>query len=982
MVFILTSSVQTKKTMDFKPKEIILRANKPLLLSKPDCVWVIVSGELEVYYSRVDKQGNIRSSRKYLYSASKGEMLFSLQEAGRVNSVALLAVSSEAKLIEVRKEFLPRLNANQLSIKFEKWVVKMGACFNEKAIPRVYESLEDCDDFELVEGDIAYPTKGLKWVEIQEGACSVYGSLTDNLADYQNITKGIIPVTSYLYIQARSEEVKLNVFSTIDIIHDELSLMLAIHYLQRFFVERLESLIHKQLRLEALGIKEKIRNNDNMIEGSLEALKSIVDQKDLLEFEVQGISSDLLGVCKIIGKEIQHTFEAPQHLDESSHSRLNQLKAIAQVSKIRVRKVILRGNWWQDENGHLLAFTAEEKEPVALIQQKNRKYLLKTAKDPKGRIVDKQVADELDPIAYMFFYSFETKMDSVKKIGAFAIKGLKRDIGLIILAALAGSFLGIFTPILSGLLFDDVIPQADRSFLVEVVSIMVIVGLISALLRLIKGVLRLRVETRSNINIQAALMDHLLRLPVTFFQQYSAGDLTARALGINSIREVLSHTLLTALLSGAFTLVNIILLFYYDSNLAWIGVGLGIVAFAFIIFIGLNKLKYDRQIAHQQGEIQGLLFGLLSGISKIRISGAEKRVFAIWAHSFGKLKNLGFRSENLENYATVFNNAFPLATNMIFFGAIFYIIQKLESTGDMISVGIFMAFITAFRQFLGDSLQISYAIISSLNIIPIFERIKPILEEEPESSIGSTDPGQLYGEIEMNAVTFRYHKDQAPVLKNISFSIKTGEMVAFVGPSGSGKSTIMRLLLGFEEPEAGSIYYDGQAFDSLNRELVRKQVGVVLQNGALMAGSISMNIIGNSELTLEDAMEAVKMAGMDEDIKQMPMGMHTVISEGASTFSGGQKQRLMIARAIVHKPRILFMDEATSALDNRTQNIVSESLERLQATRIVIAHRLSTVINADRIFVVDNGEIVESGNYHELMKKDGLFATLAKRQTA
>ena len=300
----------------------------------------------------------------------------------------------------------------------------------------------------------------------------------------------------------------------------------------------------------------------------------------------------------------------------------------------------------------------------------------------------------------------------------------------------------------------------------------------------------------------------------------------------------------------------------------------------------------------------------------------------------------------------------------------------------MISVGAFMAFISAFNQFLRDCLKMSMALITSLNIITLYERVQPILEEVPESSEQSTDPGELLGDIEINSLSFRYHEDQPLILDNLSFKINQGEMVAFVGTSGSGKSTIMRLLLGFEEPEAGSIYYDGDAYDSMNKDLVRRQIGVVLQNGALMSGSIYKNIVGNSELTLEDAWEAARMAGMEEDIKQMPMEMHTVISEGAGTFSGGQRQRLMIARAIVHKPRLLFMDEATSALDNKTQNIVSESLDKLQATRIVIAHRLSTVKNADRIYVLDKGAIVEFGSFEELMEKEGVFANLAKRQIA
>ncbi|MEM9823983.1 MAG: NHLP bacteriocin export ABC transporter permease/ATPase subunit, partial [Bacteroidota bacterium] len=656
---------------------------------------------------------------------------------------------------------------------------------------------------------------------------------------------------------------------------------------------------------------------------------------------------------------------------------------IAQISNARVRKVILRGEWWKEENGHLLAFTKEDHKPVALIQQTSDTYMLKDVETKTNQKVNRKVAESLDPIAYMFFYAFDEPMTSISKIWSFAIKGLKKDAWYIVLAALSGSLIGLLVPILSGILFDDVIPQADRGFLIEVFGIMLIIGLVTALLRLIQGVLQLRLETKSNINVQAGLMDHLLRLPITFYRKYSAGDLTLRALSINSIRQILSSTVLTAVLSGAFSFVNLFLLFYYDSSLAWVGIGLALFAVTVVIGIGFLKLKYDREIAQTNGDIQGFLFEFLSGITKIRVTGAEQRIFSIWADRFSDLKLLGFRSGSHQNYVEVFNGSYPLVTNIFFFGFIYYTIQTAGIGGkELISVGAFMAFVTAFNQFLNDCLNISMALITSLNMIPLYERVKPILEEVPESTDESGDPGELKGEIELNSVNFRYAPDQPLVLKDVSFRIKQGEMVAFVGPSGSGKSTVLRILLGFEEPESGSVYYDGQAYDSLNKDLVRRQLGVVLQNGALMAGSIYKNIVGNSELNLEDAWQAAKMAGMEEDIKQMPMEMHTVISEGAGTFSGGQRQRLMIARAIVHKPRILYMDEATSALDNRTQNIVSESLDRLQATRIVIAHRLSTVINADRIYVMEDGVIVESGTYQELIEQDGLFSKLAKRQIA
>jgi ABC-type bacteriocin/lantibiotic exporter with double-glycine peptidase domain len=284
--------------------------------------------------------------------------------------------------------------------------------------------------------------------------------------------------------------------------------------------------------------------------------------------------------------------------------------------------------------------------------------------------------------------------------------------------------------------------------------------------------------------------------------------------------------------------------------------------------------------------------------------------------------------------------------------------------------------------FLHATIGASSSLLAIVDAFPAYERTKPILEALPEVTETKTDPGDLSGRIELSHVSFRYKADGPLVLVDFSLQIKAGEFVALVGPSGSGKSTLMRLLLGFETPESGKLYYDGQDLAGLDMRAVRRQCGVVLQNGRLMPGDIYQNIVGTSLLTLEDAWEAARMAGLEKDIYEMPMGMHTVLGEGSSTLSGGQRQRLMIARAIVAKPRIVLLDEATSALDNRTQAIVTRSLEGLKATRIVIAHRLSTVQRAERICVVVKGRLVQSGTFEELAGRPGPFAELARRQLA
>ncbi|MFD0862946.1 NHLP bacteriocin export ABC transporter permease/ATPase subunit [Sungkyunkwania multivorans] len=969
-------------------KKIHLGANKSIILDSHEKFWMVINGEVDVFYVEVSIDGSYKSRLHHLCRVKKGALLFSLLTAPLEEGIKLLATSSDAKIIELNKNKLIHIDHIFLQFHINNWITTLSQRLHPGNIPRLYTSLDEKTSVTFKKDDIAYPFKGVQWCRITEGSISKYGD-----TQIQNITSDYpypFAICNHLYMRALEKDTKVEVLDTREVLKEEIYFMLSLNNIQEHFYSRIIEDKNYQKSAENKRLDDKIKSDGQKLSSILYDLGGIVSRDNFRKSsKLPSIthtrrSNSLLATCQIIGDTVGFRFEAPTFMESYENSLTNQLFAIGQASNVRIRKVILRGTWWKEENGHVLAFTKEGREPVALIQKNGTSYDYKNISVAEGRTVTKELADTLEPVAYMFFFAFDGKMNTIRKIWNFTIKGIKRDSKYLVLAAFAGSLLGLLVPILSGVMFDDVIPTADRGMLFEVFVIMLIIAFITALLQLVQGVLQLRVETKSNINLQGGLMDHLLRLPVSFYKRYSAGDLTNRALSVNVIRQILSNTVMTAMLSGAFSVVNLGLLFYYDTSLAWIGVGLAVIAILFIAGIGWLKLKYDRDISDEQGNIQGFLFEFLSGITKIRITGAEKRIFTLWASKFSKLKKLAFRSGSYQNYIEVFNGSYPLMTKVFFFSFIYYTVTSATSaeTG-LISVGAFMAFISAFNQFLNDSLRMSMSLISSLNIITLYERVKPILEETPESSENSLDPGELSGGIELNSISFRYNEDQPLVLKDLSLKINPGEMVAFIGPSGSGKSTVMRILLGFEEPEAGSVYYDGNSFDSMNKDLVRRQIGVVLQNGALMSGSIYKNIVGNSELTLEDAWEAARMAGLEEDIKQMPMEMHTVVSEGGGTFSGGQRQRLMIARAIAHKPRLLYMDEATSALDNHTQNIVSKSLDNLQATRIVIAHRLSTIINADKIYVMDNGSIVQSGTYEELMKQDdGLFSRLAKRQMA
>jgi ABC-type bacteriocin/lantibiotic exporter with double-glycine peptidase domain len=428
---------------------------------------------------------------------------------------------------------------------------------------------------------------------------------------------------------------------------------------------------------------------------------------------------------------------------------------------------------------------------------------------------------------------------------------------------------------------------------------------------------------------------------------------------------------------------NLCLLFYYDSRLALMAIGLLVIqSGVFAVSLRL-QIRRQRRVTEVQGRLSGLLLQLLSGISKLRVAGVEDRAFGVWARQYATQSELAYDARRVNTALSTFDALFGIFASMVVYGMVAF--------GNVsLSTGAFLAFSAAFGTFLAAFVSMNSAVASVVGAIPSYERSLPILREVPEVEHARAKVATLKGEVDLSHVVFRYvlksedgeEETSSLVLNDVSIKAAPGQFVAIVGPSGSGKSTLFRLLLGFEEPQSGSIYYDGEALSHLDVQAVRSQIGVVLQNGQLMSGDIFNNIVGARALTEKDAWEAAEMAGIADEIRAMPMGMHTFISEGAGNLSGGQRQRLLIARAIVGNPKVLLFDEATSALDNYTQAKVSEALRDLRATRIVIAHRLSTVQDADRIYVLKDQRIAESGSFDELMAARGAFFELVQRQLA
>lgn len=628
----------------------------------------------------------------------------------------------------------------------------------------------------------------------------------------------------------------------------------------------------------------------------------------------------------------------------------------------------------------MLAYTLEHNYPVALLPVSDTRYEIFSPFEQTRTPLNIRSAATLVPTAYTFYRPLPENLKTLNLL-QFALRGHFKELIVVLLTGIAVTLLGMLTPQATAILIDNAIPDANGQLLVQIALGLLAAAFGGTLFQLAQGFAIMRLETFADSSTQAAVWDRLLNLKASFFRSYSIGDLNARVSAITQIRQQLSSTVLKSIFSSFFSLLNLGLLFYYNVSLALVA---SVVAFANIavtMISGLLTLRKVRPLLELEGQIFGVMVQLINGVAKLRVAGAETRAFAYWGKQYSHQLKLMLSTQGIEDSLAVINKVLPALTTAILFWLATSLMQQSQVQGGAgLSTGTFLAFNAAFGTFIGGATSLSSTVVDVLEVLPLWKRAQPILLATPEVDSSKADPGRLSGRLVVDHVIFRYRDDGPLTLDDVSIQAEPGEFIALVGPSGSGKSTLFRLLLGFDFPESGTIYYDGQDLAGLDVHAVRRQLGVVLQNSRLMSASIFENIASNALITMDEAWQAAVASGLADDIEAMPMGMHTVVSEGGTNLSGGQRQRLLIARSLVLKPQILLFDEATSALDNRTQAIVSESLERLQVTRVAIAHRLSTIRNAHRIYVFQDGRVVQQGSFEQLANQEGLFAQLIVRQ--
>ena len=714
-------------------------------------------------------------------------------------------------------------------------------------------------------------------------------------------------------------------------------------------------------------IKERKKLDDELLQESFKSLSGM-EVKNLGDMS-EKVAREDYAISQILSYFKHQMVDIPSGIKDFN-DKLNY--ALGQYD-VQYRKIMLDDAYAGDYKCPLVIFTILSNSPVVIFPKGPDKYYYFDYETGKKKTIEAKLVNRLELEALSFYRALPTQKISIKEYVGFISRAIRpSDIALVLILSAIATGVGLLLPYLTKLLTGDVVDSKDMNQLVTVSMFLIATVSGMLLINTAKTYINSRVVIRIDRSVQEAAMMRLLNLPTSFFKKYNTGELSARFSSIGALANLIVKQMSMTLLSFIMSMAYLVQLVSLAPVLIVPVILIQSVSLAFTVYVAFVQKDYSQRVLELSSKEDGVTYGMINGIQKIRLAGAEKRAFAKWTKVYLNATKVTY------NPPLVLKLSSAISLLITLVGSILLYYMAAENG---IGVGNYMAFITSYGLITAAFLALGQMIGTIFSIRPLFEMARPILTTEPENNINRAKVESVTGNIALKDVSFRYGEDGPMILDGLSLDIKEGEFLAIVGRSGCGKSTLVRLLLGFEKPVSGEVLYDGRNIEDLDLPSLRRNIGSVIQNGNLLHADILSNIIITSpDLKEEDAWRAAEIAGIADDIRAMPMGMKTIISEGQGGISGGQKQKIMIARAIVHRPKILIFDEATSALDNKTQKRVTESIQKLNCTRVVIAHRLSTIMNADRIIMLEGGRIVEEGDYRTLIDMKGRFADLVDRQ--
>ena len=936
-----------------------LDSSTPLLLGSADSGWLLESGEVDLFVVPTDDAGQL-GRRSYIGSAAAGALLIGAEPLHHAERTwRLLAVGVNASVVSLGPDWSSALSArSELRSGLHAWLTATGAALRALGPRSAITEDEVGHELNVAVGEVLNAPTTLLWCDPQDARIGLGGERQQDR----------LPTP-------------LGAGFCVEVAEAGVVAIRATHQIDPADLHRGVSWVQSALLADYAALAVTTSEQSAALEAGRAQQDEAVRQSALATFDqidatdrwwTAPTTDAVFAAVQLLGRAAGVHITKPP--DWSRGLSSDPIRAIARASGVRVRAVTLEGSWWRHSLEPMVAFSEPDGDPVVLVPQRSGAYHVVDPLTGSPSKITAEYASQLRPTAYVLYRPMPPGSLSVRGLLSFGLQGSGSDLFRLVLFSMVAGLLSLALPVATGAILGNLVPVGATIpvLLASLLLLLVVFATTGFLLARSAGLLRL--QGRMLTRMQSGLWDRLIALPVRFFDRFSVADLTLRVNGVDAIQQIVASVASTTLLAVVTLVFSLGLLFFYNATLAVVVLVVTVITVSISAFITVAQIRRLRAMYDAKGEASGVLLQIVQGIDKIRAAAAENRALNAWAARFATQVGQLLSSERLSAVRTAMYAMLPAFLTVIVFAGV-------AANPGLMTTAAFLAFITALGQIAAATAQLDLTLGFALNVLPIFDRMKPILAEPVEVAPGAGDPGLLNGRVELSSVTYRYPGMDTPVLHDVSITAEPGEFIALVGPSGSGKSTIVRLLLGFDRPESGSVTYDGKDLNTLDTRAVRAQIGVAMQSASVTGSNVLSVITGDWPLTEDDAWAAAAKVGLADDIRALPMGMRTLVGDNAVTFSGGQRQRLVLAGAIARNPRLVILDEATSALDSVTQAKVSESFDRLQVTRVVVAHRLSTIRHADRVIVLEAGRVVQDGTFEGLASVPGIFQNMVRRQT-